>query len=143
MTAALADFEKAYPNDPAYHFVAIDAHILAEDFGKAREAIAKLEKQVGGDPYLEFLRGNTFMMEGKTEEAKTRLKSAIEREKDLEDPYWSLISISIDEKNFAKTAHWLDRIEALGVELGDLTEVPYYAEFVKSPEYKTWMDGKK
>lgn len=28
-----------------------------------------------------------------------------------------------------------------GIEFGDLTTLPEYAEFVKSPEYKEWLES--
>ena len=64
------------------------------------------------------------------------LNRAIAAEPTLEDPYWTLVQISLDEKKFDETARLLTRIEkTFGLTLGDLTDVDVYAEFVKSAEY--------
>ena len=39
---------------------------------------------------------------------------------------------------------WLNEIEKnLGLEIGDLSTIDLYAEFVKSPEHAAWLKARK
>ncbi len=140
--AALEDFRKACPDDPALDFLSIDALFLARRFDEVRKAVDRLDKRLGGDPYLEVFRANSHIEEGEFEKAKTHARAAIEKDETLLDPYWTMITISLREKLYGETAAWLTRIEAAGVELADLTTVPDYAGFVKSPAYAKWKKSR-
>jgi hypothetical protein len=138
--SALADFRKAFPDDPALDFLSIDALLVVKRYEEARKAIDILDKRLGGDPYLEVLRANSYIEEGKLDLAKARAAAAIEKEKTLSEPYWTMVTISLKEKKYADTVKWLTRIEKdLEEEVQDLTKEEDYAGFVKSPEYAAWM----
>jgi tetratricopeptide (TPR) repeat protein len=142
--AALADFRKAFPDDPALDFLSIDALLVVKRYEEARKAIDNLDKRLGGDPYLEVLRANSYIEEGKLDLAKARAAAAIEKEKTLSEPYWTMVTISLKEKKYAVTVKWLTRIEKdLEEEVQDLTKEEDYAGFVKSPEYAAWMKARE
>ena len=143
-TAALADFRKAYPDDAALDFLSIDALFLNKRFEEVRKAVDSLDKRLGGDPYLEVFRANSYIEEGKLDLAKARAEAAVEKDKTLDDPYWIRVNISLKEKKYDDTAKWLARIEAdLEQEVDDLTKNEDYAGFVKSPEYAAWMKARE
>ncbi len=56
-TEALEEFRKLYPNDACIDLLSIDYYTLKKDFPKAFECIDRLDKAIGGDPYLTLLRG--------------------------------------------------------------------------------------
>jgi hypothetical protein len=142
--SALADFRKAFPDDPALDFLSIDALYLTRKFEEMRKAVDSLDKRLGGDPYLEVFRANSYVEEGKFDLAKARAAAAIEKEKTLREPYWTMVAISLKEKKYADTVKWLTRIETdLEEEIADLTKEADYADFVKSPEYAAWMKSRE
>jgi hypothetical protein len=50
-----------------------------------------------------------------------------------------MIDISLARHDAADTLKWLKNTEGQGVKFGDLKTVSAFAEFVKSPQYKTWL----
>jgi hypothetical protein len=60
-------------------------------------------------------------------------------EPDLAPAYDSRITVSLSEKNHNDTLRWLRQyVEKCGVEMEDLTKLPDYADFVKSPKHGEW-----
>ena len=138
--AAMVDLKKSLPDDPALDFALIDHYFYAKQFDKALEIIDSIDKRVEGDPYLDFFRANIFYSDGNWAGAKRFAKQAIDREPDLEDPYWTLITISLDERDYAETARLLIAVEdSLGLVIGDLIDIPEYAGFRASEPYRRWL----
>ena len=53
--------------------------------------------------------------------------------------YWSRLTVALRQRRHDETAAWLDTIaERFPIVFNDLDELPDYAEFVKSPEYREW-----
>jgi tetratricopeptide (TPR) repeat protein len=137
--AAMVDLKTAFPDDPSLGLVLIDYHFNRGEYDTAIAIIDRLDRDVGGDPYLDFFRANVLYVAGRLEEAKQAARRAIEAEPTLEDPYWTLVTISLDEREFTETARLLTEIEnELGLVLGDLGGVPEYREFVESDAYPEW-----
>jgi tetratricopeptide (TPR) repeat protein len=142
-TAALKDFRKAFPDDPALDFLSIDPLFMARRFDEVRESLDRLDRRLGGDAYIEFLRANSYLAEERFDLARSRAVAAIGMEKTLAGPYWTLVNISLKEKKYADTVKWLERVESdLKQEIGDLTQAEEYAGFVRSPEYEDWGKGR-
>jgi tetratricopeptide (TPR) repeat protein len=138
--AAMLDLKNNFPGDPGLDLVLVDHYFNEGRFDRALEIIDRIDGWVGGDPYLDFMRANVLYADGKPDEARAAARRAIEREPGLEDPYWTLVSISLDEGNYAETARLLSEIEGeLGVVIGDLSTIPEYSKFVQSEAYGTWI----
>lgn len=135
---AIADYEKALPNDPSVELVSFDGYLLRKDHAGAIRAMDKLDRRVR-DPYLSVLRGNVMLDKGDTAEARRHYVAAITAEPSLLVGHWSLIGLALQEKKYKEVGEGLDGIEATGlVQLNDLETVAEYEGFVKSPEYKAW-----
>ncbi len=143
--AALDDFAKAFPRDPACDLMLIDAYAMREEFDKCLATIDRLDKRVGGDPYLDSIRGNMALSQGKTEEAKPLFKAAIAGAPMLPQPYFELASISLDEKDFAETARLMTILEKeLDIQFpDDLSQIELFQTFSQSPEYAAWQAQRK
>jgi hypothetical protein len=137
--AAIDDIRKHHPNDAMIDLISIDAYILRKSYDKALEAIARLDKAVGGDPYLKVLRGNLLAREKKFDEARDLVQKAVADEPTLIRGYYALIEFSLNRRDFAETLKWLKKAESLGVRFGDMKTVSAFSEFVKSPQYQTWL----
>jgi len=138
--AALADFQSRFPDDPCLELMSIDKFIYKKEYDKALAAIERLNQSVGGDPYLKLLSAGIYVEKGDMKNARDLAEQATVEEPTLIDAYWTLISISLHEKKFGDTvAHLNTVVERFQLELGDLTKIPEYAEFVQSPEYAEWM----
>ncbi|HVS72994.1 MAG TPA: hypothetical protein VHQ47_17190 [Phycisphaerae bacterium] len=144
---AMEDFQKAYPDDPAIDLIGLDFWWSRKDFARIYEAMDHLEAYTGGDPYLDFLRGNAYANDDKHPDraaAKASYEKAAEADPPIEDAYWSLITLALQDKDFDGTAELLTAVERrCHVKIGDLTQNKVYAEFVKSPAYARWHAGEE
>lgn len=124
--------------------VSIDGFARLGEYDAALAAIVRLETAIGGDPYLNVLRAGILYQAGRPDEAAAAARKAIADDPALEDAYWQLTTISLDQSNFAVTVEMLTLLEQrLKVAIADLTEIPEYAAFVKSPEYAAWMRSRR
>ena len=54
------------------------------------------------------------------------------------------MTISLQEHKFAETVALLNQLEErFHVPFGDMTQLPVFAEFVQSPEYRAWKERPK
>lgn len=140
---AVREFKKHYPDDACIDFLSIDLHASTGDFDQALECVDQVEKSVGDDPYLNVLRASCLVAAKRYEAAKQAANAAVEAEPDLIQAYWTLVTISLETKDFEEVTRLLDRIAAnFEIEFYDLTQVPEYAEYVKSPEYEKWLESR-
>jgi tetratricopeptide (TPR) repeat protein len=138
--AAMVDLKRRLPDDPALDFTLIDHYFYAGQYGKALDIIDSIDRKVEGDPYLDFFRANIHFTDGNWDGAKRYARKAIEREPDLEDPYWTLVTISLNERDYAETARLLSAMEDnLGFVIGDLLDVTEYSGFRQSESYRRWL----
>lgn len=138
-TEAIDRFREAHPFDAGVEMGAIDGFLLKQDYERALEAVNRVDNAVGGDPYMNVLRANIHLMQDNTRLAKAFAREATKEEPELVDAYWTLVSVSLAEPNFKDTAELLTKLrDELKIEIEDLRGNPSYAEFVKSPEFKSF-----
>jgi tetratricopeptide (TPR) repeat protein len=136
---ALADFRRFYPNDPSAELIMIDVHVLQQDYDAALAAIDRLDRTIGGDPYLNVFRGNIWAELGNLPSAKEAMGRAIEAEPFMTEAYFALIGVTLLAEEHAETARLLDEVaDRFDLEFTDLAGVEEYAKFVASPEYADW-----
>lgn len=138
--AALEDFSKHQPDSPALDLMLIDFHILRQEFDQALKRIDAVDERVGGDAYLDVLRGNVLWQAGRLDAAKKAANSARERDARLEyEVLWLLLDLALEQKDHAATLELMVALEEdYGVEWMDLSDIETYAAFVASPEYQQW-----
>jgi tetratricopeptide (TPR) repeat protein len=143
--SVIADMQKYYPNDACLNFIMVDSYFLNGKFDKVRESLEYVKKFVGKkDAYIMFLEGNTYMAQKKYEQAIEKQNEAIKTEPTLDAPYFSLISIYLQEKNWKEVVNTIERAEkALNLVFDNMENVPDYSEFLKSKEYKDWKKTRK
>jgi tetratricopeptide (TPR) repeat protein len=137
---AIEDYRNYYPKDASIDLMAVDALILRKSYDKALASLDRVDKSVGGDPYLKVLRANVLQLQQKSDAAGKMAEAAVAEEPTLIQAYYSLVRQSLQKRNFSRTAELLSTVESkFKVKFQDLTTVPAYAEFVKSEQYKTWL----
>lgn len=138
--AALQEYRRLFPTDPALDFLSIDYFLLKKQYDEAIRCIRSVATAVGGDPYLVSMEGTTLADAGRFQEAKAASEKAVAEEPSLADTYWGRVSIALKEKNHPDTLTWLRKVvEKCGVEIDDLTTADDYAGFVKSPQHGEWL----
>jgi len=137
---AIEAFRRAFPSDPALDLILVDAFFMKKQFGRAIESVDRLEATLGGDAHLKNLRAGLLFASRDLAGARTWAQKAVAEEPALVDAHWTLVTIALEQKDHAETARLLARIESeLKVPIKDLTQIPEYAGFTKSPEYRKWM----
>lgn len=134
----MAHFLGLYPEDPAAQVMGVDFYYLAKKWVECRKSINAVEKRTGRDAWFNFLRGGTYLAEGKYADAKKEMLAGIEYEPDLKNPYYSLIDIGLAEKKWSDVTKWMKECEThLGVTFD--VSAPGFEEYAASKEGKAWQ----
>jgi hypothetical protein len=141
---AFDDFQKYYPNEAGSDLVALNGFFVRKSYEPALASVDRLDKALGGDPYLKVTRAIILLEQGKAEPSWKMAERAIVEEPTLFQAYEFLFSHSIQTRNFAKTTELISTMESkFNWKLPDLTTDPACAEFVKSAEYKAWLKSRR
>jgi tetratricopeptide (TPR) repeat protein len=134
------DFRGYYPEDVCLDFLLVDYHVLRNEPDQALEAIDRIDASVGGDAHLNLLRAESVYQQGDAAKAFDLVRKANAADPDAIDPYWTLLGLSVMEKDHDKTLACLQRLEStFGVNMGGVQNAPQYAEFIASPQGQQWQ----
>jgi tetratricopeptide (TPR) repeat protein len=134
-------FRKEFPNDVCLDFMAIDYHIAREEYEQTLKAVDRLDQAIGGDGYLQEMRGNIHFQAGQLDKAAELFEKAIAALPERQSGYFCLIGVALEKKDFEAMLAGLKRLDqTIEMQWHDLTEVPEYADFVASPYYKQWVE---
>lgn len=137
----LSDFRGFHPTDACIDFLSIDYFLLRKDYDAALQAIAAVNKSVGGDPYLDVLRGNTLLMAEKYDDADAAFLVAIDAEPELQDAWWGRVSTALKKQDQENVLTLLKEMDGrFKMEWNDLTENEEFAGFVVSPYHQQWLN---
>lgn len=139
------DYARLFPGDACRDIVCLDALIIRKDFVRAQDSVDRIDKAVGGDGFLDLIRGRLHLLRGKHPEARDAALKVIKNLPPLADPHWLLVEITLKEKKFGETVERLNALEKAleaRVRPASLEADPEYAEFVKSPEYRDWVKSR-
>lgn len=142
--AAYKDALRAAPNilgqDSTTDLLMIDLHFLDGNFAEADASIQRVERIIGGDPYLKVLRANTRRMMKDYDGALKLANEAQHDEPDLADAVDARITIHLERKDYRGLVAELRAFKRdFGITLDrKALDEPMYAEFVASPEFAAW-----
>lgn len=127
--------------DSTTDLLMIDLHFLNNELDEADACIERVQKVVGGDPYLKVLRANTHRMMKDYEGALKLANEAQAEEPDLYAAVDARLTIQVERKNFPGL---VEELRAFKRDTGTvmdrklLADDPQYAEFLASPEFAAW-----
>jgi tetratricopeptide (TPR) repeat protein len=137
--AVLEAMRTTFPRNANVDLLSIDYFLLKKDYARARKCIDRLDAATGGDPYLDLFRANAYMAEDKFEQARQATERLIKQEPEMVFAYWLALAISVKQQRYTDTARLLTILrQRFNIEMKDLSTIPEYAGFVKSPEYIRW-----
>jgi tetratricopeptide (TPR) repeat protein len=140
--AAIDAYAKAFPNDPSLDLVQVDGAFLRKKYDDAIAMIDRLDKQIGGDPYLETMRATAYGESGKHAEAIAHAKQATEREPTLEQGWWSLATQQTSGGDFTGALATLEVLRtkfSAHTDDADLRADGRFTALVASKEYAAWL----
>jgi len=136
---AIDDFERAFPGDPAFALMSIDANIGRGDFAGARQAIANLASAMGDDEFLSFYEGWIDLFEEKYDDAERRARTYLAAVPADDEGANLLLEAGFGAGNHAVTAEALTLLEGQHeMDFSGVLEIPEWAEFVQSEAGKAW-----
>ncbi len=144
--AAIREYEEAFPGDPSLDLVSIDGYLMRKQYDEALASIDRLDKRLGGDPYLDIMRSSTLFEKGDYATAKKLAEQVLASDETLEDAYWNLAGIALEQKDHDEVVRILFLLEQkLGVETNpvDIGGDPAWANFVTTDAYQTWLTGRQ
>jgi len=144
-TKVLDDYRKRFKNDPTLDLISVDAHLLRGEEKQAMAAIDRIDKAVGGDPYLDVMRGTFYLAQNQPDKAKALCQKAVKAEPGLFQGYDTLLTVSLKQQDHPETARLLAIFEdKFGLNFGDGTfaNAPDFKPFTQSESFKTWRQRK-
>jgi tetratricopeptide (TPR) repeat protein len=140
---ALELWARSYPNDAGTEILAIDGFMFRKKYGKALECVERLDKLVGGDAHLDYLRAEFYERLGDTEKSRQAANRVINREPELLEPYFFLLASLSRKHQFPSGVSVLNRLwsasnlpKAMVIQIVEAGKD--YAPLVKSDEYRKW-----
>jgi len=127
--------------DPALDLLLLRHRLSRGDSRELQAALRELNESVGGDPYLKVIQGNIRFFANDPYVAKLFYRQALEAEPTLSYAYEALIIVGLQEREFNTVKRLLLEYELkTPVRLDDLEKSPLYAEFIKTREYRDWLE---
>lgn len=142
---AVNDFQQAFPNAENLALTLIDFYVLNKDFKQARAAVDQLDKQVGGDPFLNLLRGSIALAQGKKQAGKNFYTQLIKDMPKNTAPYTSLTDLALVDEDFMEVTRLLISAEE-NTDIRfepDFNGADGFKAYVASPEYEKWKTYKR
>ena len=139
---AAADYAALFGDDAAGSLMSLDPLLNAKRYDDCLVAIDRIDKRVGGDPYLDFQRGRIVEQQGQAAKAALLYESALKRDPTLFEPADMLLTAALTAKDYPMAKKYLLHIERNRPEFrfGDLKNVELFAGFVASPQYAEWQN---
>jgi hypothetical protein len=105
--AAIAPWKRERPNDPALQLIVSDYYVLRNRPAEAITAYEKLNAQLGGDPQLDLRIAKLHAGLGHTNETRTNLWQAINRDPPDAMAFAESLNWNLSERNFEQAARVL------------------------------------
>ncbi len=144
--AEMERFQQNHPGDPVTDLLAIDFFLVKKQYDESIKAIDRLDKMMGGDPYICVLRGGALLEAGRLEEARKETEKGIKEDPKLEAGYLARIKVAFREKNHPDALVWLKKAVEnanLALDLDAEKSNPEWADFIKSPQFgqlRKWLE---
>lgn len=132
----LQNYAKLFPKAANADLLSIDAYFLQKQWDKVLVAVDRLDKKLGGDPYLDTYRASVAIQKNESDKAAKLLEKVVVSDPTLPDAYYSLIDIAIAAKQWDQVTRWVVAVRKdAGMTFGDMTQNPLFAEYVKTDAY--------
>jgi hypothetical protein len=140
---AIEMFRTEYPNDPAVDLLSIDYFLLRKDYVRTLECVDRIDKAIGGDPYLAIYRSQCFVGMGRMVDSRKALEDASGQEPKTEEVTQTrVVALALSEKNHADALTWLKKaVEEFNTPSDDeiLRRDSRFEEFLSTPQYREFQ----
>jgi hypothetical protein len=136
---AIDEYAATFPGDPSLDLMTIDGYWMKKDYPNALAAIDRLDRAVGGDPYLESLRSVLHGESGDLAKAVHHAQQATTREPELEQMWWLRLNVHLQQKDIAQSMAVITELEKrfeVTMSEENMAKEEHYAFLLASPEWK-------
>lgn len=141
--SVLNEVASRFGDDERAAFLLIDYYYFEQSIDKALVVLDALFEEFGrNDAGILFLKLSAYLELEQWDKAREMAHLCIEIEPDFEDAYWNLVSLDINQENYAAVVDHLDVIASqFGYEFTqeDFVDNEFYDGFVQSSDYADWM----
>jgi tetratricopeptide (TPR) repeat protein len=139
--AAMEDFRRAFPNDPALGVLSIDYYYLKKMHKEAIEQVLAVENVTGPDAHLNSLRASIHSEIGALDPAKKELEKALALEPDLPEAVQLAIALDLASRDDAAALAKIKDAKTRNVAMGRLQENPDYIAFIARRDVKKKLES--
>lgn len=137
-----------YPDDVSSDMVSLDALTLRKQYAEALRCVDRLDKALGGDPYLDVHRAYLWILMNDPARAKAAAQRAFEAEPTRLDAGLCVLSLLATEDNDDECVAWLNKMQSAGGlskdRLAEEIETSHMLlRFPVSQAYLKWRGPKK
>ena len=137
---AFEAFKRDFPNDNSIDLLSIDFFVIQENITNAIACVDRLDKSLGGDPYLDSTRTGIYMAGENQVKAKEAADRYIQNSPSDIEAAWNLADYAIYFEDHPLLLNALKTLASdHAVEFEDLSTIEGYEAFVRSPEYQQWL----
>lgn len=137
--AALREVRAAGVTDPCVDLLAVDAALAVNAPERALSALERLVHGATRDPYLAALRGSILRDLRRDEEARAACRQALASDPNLEEAYWTLLGLAIENARHDEALQLLSSMdERFEVDWRGLAQTPAYQAFLESKPGSRW-----
>jgi len=137
---AITEFRELFPSDRSLALFSIDYYSLRKEFDNALAAVDRLDRSIGGDPCLDYLRAGIFLQQDRLPKADAAIRRALKAIPDLLQPHWMKLAILLKQAKHEETLSTLkDMDRRFKMNWMDFRFNPQYAGFVSSPQHAQWL----
>lgn len=137
--AALAQVREAKDPNTNVELFAVD---VAMATNRPTDALVAIDELVGAgtvDPYLDALRGSILRDLDRDEEARSACRRAVSADPQLEEGYWTLLGLAIEDARHEEALTILTSMdERFEIDWRGLADSPAYQAFLESKPGSRW-----
>lgn len=147
--AEMERYRAAHPNDPSLAILSIDFHLLRKEYDACLKALDEIDAAVGGDPYLQLLRAQVRIQEGKFEAAQVAAEKAIRDDPTAREGYTTAALAAVKQNRHADAARYFRQMVEKADAVPDFDVIRTegdWAAFAASPqltELERWFKSRK
>jgi tetratricopeptide (TPR) repeat protein len=138
---AVRDYAKAFPDASNLDLIMFDVNMEQKLYVKALASLDGLDRKIGGDPFVDVLRCETYLGKEKPDinAAKRFAHKAVEADPHLFMAYKWLLKISLKQKKFTETSTLLTAVKKqCPLCMPEVKSDPEFQDYLRSTQYKVW-----
>ena len=137
---AFEAFKRDFPTDNSIDLLSIDFFTIKEDITNVIACVDRLDKSLGGDPYLDSMRTGIYLVVDNQVKAKEAADRYFQNSPSDIEAAWNLADYAIYYEDHSLLLRALKILSSdHAVEFEDLRTIEGYEVFVRSPEYQQWV----